>query len=159
MSETKTLYETDFVLWSQQQGDALRRAARSGTNLELDWENLAEEVESLGKSDRRELRSQILRIIRHLVKVEHSPAIEPRRGWKSSIRDARDEIRTLLQDSPSLAREVDRYVAEQTERGVRQAIEDIEERGEIGSLDLSRLRGASYTPEQVLGDWFPGEPR
>ena len=45
------LYEEDFVRWTEEQSSALRDAPRLGTNLPLDWENLAEEVESLGKSD------------------------------------------------------------------------------------------------------------
>ena len=52
---TAHLYEEDFVRWTEQQSHALREAARLGTNVLLDWENLAEEVESLGASQRREL--------------------------------------------------------------------------------------------------------
>jgi len=52
MPETGELYEHDFFLWTQEQAAGLRRAKAS--NLPLDWENLAEEIESLGKSDRRE---------------------------------------------------------------------------------------------------------
>ena len=48
----------------------------------LDWENLAEEIEDLEKSVRRELQSQIRRVVRHLLKLEHSPAKDPRRGWE-----------------------------------------------------------------------------
>ena len=50
------LYEEDFVLWAETQAIALRRAADSGSNLGLDWSNLAEEIESLGRSQRRELK-------------------------------------------------------------------------------------------------------
>src|SRR5438128_176130 len=56
-----TLYEQDFVLWTEAQAKALREAAVGG-NTPLDWENLAEEIESLGRSERRELRSRITRI-------------------------------------------------------------------------------------------------
>ena len=66
MPATKTLYDEDFVRWSEEQSRALREAARSGVNLPLDWENLAEEVESLGRSQRRELRSRIAVILEHL---------------------------------------------------------------------------------------------
>ena len=55
MSDVKSLYDEDFVAWTQQQAKALRAAAGSRTNQPLDWENLAEEVEDLGKSVRREL--------------------------------------------------------------------------------------------------------
>ena len=86
------LYDKDFVAWSKQQAEALRAAARSGSNQRLDWQNLAEEIEGLGISQRSVLRSQIRRIIRHLIKLEHSRAIEPRRGWVESTGDARSPI-------------------------------------------------------------------
>ena len=99
------LYDRDFVLWTEEQAAALRRTKES--NLPLDWENLAEEIESLGKSDRRALSSQIRRILHHLFKMEASPASEPRAGWRSTIRTARAEIEDILRDSPSLRRQID----------------------------------------------------
>ena len=74
-----------FVRWAEQQSSALRDAARVGTNLPLDWENLAEEIESLGASQRRELRSRLSVILEHLMKLDHSPAIDPRTGWMDTI--------------------------------------------------------------------------
>jgi hypothetical protein len=91
MADAGELYDRDFLRWTEQQATALRHAAKD-SNLPLDWENLAEEIESLGKSQRAALRSQLRRILRHHFKLEASPAIEPRRGWKESIRDARVEI-------------------------------------------------------------------
>ena len=82
MAKVGELYEQDFFLWTKEQAVALRLAKNS--NLPLDWENLAEEIESLGKSDRRELRSQIRRILRHLLKLEASPSVEPRAGWRAT---------------------------------------------------------------------------
>jgi hypothetical protein len=74
MPNGSELYDHDFFLWTQEQAAALRCAKAS--NLPLDWENLAEEIESLGKSDRRELTSQITRILQHLLKLTVSPATE-----------------------------------------------------------------------------------
>jgi Domain of unknown function DUF29 len=85
MAKAGALYEQDFFLWTKEQAAALRLAKNS--NLPLDWENLAEEIESLGKSDRRELRSQIRRILRHLLKLEATPSVEPRAGWRSTVLD------------------------------------------------------------------------
>ena len=90
MAKLKALYDEDFVRWTEEQAAALQQA--KGSNLPLDWENLAKEIESLGRSDRRELRSQITRILRHLLKLEVSPAAESRAGWRSTIRDAQSEI-------------------------------------------------------------------
>ncbi len=156
--ELKTLYEEDTVAWSEQQAAALRAAARGGSNQPLDWENLAEEIESLGKSLRLGLRSQIGRIIQHEVKLENSPAIDPRNGWRRTIRQARVEIYRILDDSPSLRREVPRLIREETGRAVQLAIIDMEEHGELDRLELPTLGKASFTEEQVLGDWFPEEP-
>ncbi len=50
MTDLKTLYDEDFVAWAEHQAEALRAAARGGSNQALDWENLAEEIEDLGKS-------------------------------------------------------------------------------------------------------------
>lgn len=81
MSDAKRLYNRDFVLWSKTQANGLRSVARGGSNQQLDWENLAEEIESLGISQLRELKGQIRRIIEHLLKLENSAAIGPRSGW------------------------------------------------------------------------------
>ncbi len=96
------LYEEDFVLWAEDQAAALRRAAGAGSNLALDWENLAEEIESLSISQRRELRSRLDVILEYLVKLEQSPATDPRAGWISTIDRERSSIQYLLANSPSL---------------------------------------------------------
>jgi hypothetical protein len=158
MTDMKTLYAEDTVAWSEQQAAALRAAARTGSNQLLDWENLAEEIESLGKSVRLGLRSRIARIIQHQVKLEHSPAIDPRKGWRRTIRQARVEIERILEDSPSLRPEVPRLIDEETGRAVRLAISDMEEHDELDRLELPTLRKASFSEAQVLGDWFPDEP-
>ncbi|HKS87940.1 MAG TPA: DUF29 domain-containing protein [Stellaceae bacterium] len=158
MGEISTLYDEDFVLWSKQQAEALRAAGSGTTNRPIDWENVAEEIESLGISQRSALKSQIGRIIEHLMKLEFSPAADPRRGWTGSIDDARNEIERVLEDSPSLRREIDAAIAAETKRTLRKAIRALEEYGEIVSATVARLRSRTYTAEQVLGDWFPPEP-
>ena len=158
MTDVKTLYETDTVAWSEHQSAALRAAARGGSNQTLDWENLAEEIEDLGRSQRLALRSQIMRIIQHLVKLEHSPSVEPRNGWRRTIRLARLQAERRVAENPSLRPELGRFIADETRRGIELAIADLEEHGETDELDANVLRRARYTEEQVLGDWFPEEP-
>ena len=131
--------------WSEVQATNLRRAGQARANLPLDWINLAEEIESLGRSQRRELRSRIAVIIEHLLKLEQSPATEPRPGWIETIGRERREIERLLEDSPSLRGELDRLVALEEPRAA--------------SLAAVGERPA-YTAEQILGDWLPEqEPR
>ena len=158
MADTRTLYDEDFAAWAKQQAEALRMAARAGSNLRLDWEKLAEEVESLGASERRALRSQVQRVIRHLLKLAHSSAVEPRRGWFETIGDARGEIEMVLEMSPSLRNEVATAIAAELPRAVRQAIRDLERYGEIDAAAISNIRVARYTEDQILGEWYPAEP-
>ena len=156
MAKAGELYEQDFFLWTKEQATALRLAKNS--NLPLDWENLAEEIESLGKSDRRELRSQIRRILRHLLKLEASPSVEPRAGWRSTVLDARTEITDVLRDSPSLRREVDDLIAEQLIVAAELASADLSQHGEPAHAVHPRLEKRGFTAEQVIGDWFPDPP-
>jgi hypothetical protein len=145
------LYEKDFVRWTEQQSSALREASRSPMNLPLDWENLAEEIESLGRSQRRELRSRLVAILEHLLKLEHSPATDPQHGWMDTIERERSEIELLLEDSPSLRREVAPMIAREAPRAARLAARALFRHGE----EIGDLAVPNYTDEQVLGDWFP----
>jgi hypothetical protein len=152
------LYEEDFVRWTEEQSRALRDAAKVGANLPLDWENLAEEIESLGLSQRRELRSRLGLILEHFLKLEYSPAPDPRRGWMETIERERSDIELLLQQSPSLSREVTGMVEEETRRAIRGAMRILRRYGEDtpeATAKLARARLAPYTEDQVLGDWFP----
>ena len=153
MTKISELYDRDFFLWTQEQAAALRAVRKS--NLPLDWDNLAEEIESLGKSDRRQLRSQIRRILRHLLKLEVSPALDPRAGWCSTIADSRSEIEDVLHDSPSLRREIDGIIAQELDVAAKFAVADLQQHGEPAEVVCARLDKGGFTAEQVLGDWFP----
>ena len=91
------LYETDFALWSERQAAALRRRAGN----EIDWENVAEEIESLGKSDRREIRSRLAVILTHLLKWQFQPDARSS-SWRGSVVENRNKIADLIDESPSL---------------------------------------------------------
>jgi uncharacterized tellurite resistance protein B-like protein len=158
MTDPKRLYGEDFLLWSRQQAEALRAAAQGASNLPLDWENLAEEIEDLAKSQRSALASHLMRIIQHLVKLGYSPAVEPRNGWRRAIRLARMQAEGRLGNNPSLRAELDRLVEGELRHGIELAILDLEEHGEIDEVEANVLRRARYTVEQILGDWFPAEP-
>lgn len=146
------LYDEDIVFWSREQAQALRAASGSGTNLPIDWENVAEEIESVGASQRAALSSNLRIIIEHLLKLQTSSATDPRRGCGDSIRRARAAIEDLLESSPSLRLEVAPLIAKNLGRSrqmVRSALED------HGEQPLTALDAISYGEEQVIGDWFP----
>jgi Domain of unknown function DUF29 len=131
MSDTNTLYDADFFAWTKQQAKALRAAAPARSNLQLDWEHLAEEIEGLGASERSALGSHIMRIIQHFAKLEFSPAVEPRNGWRHTIRLSRLQAQKRIEDNPSLRSELRRIIEGETRRGIEYAIADLEEHGEI----------------------------
>jgi hypothetical protein len=154
------LYEKDFYAWAHEQATALRAARdlmRPGRNeplQNLDWENLAEEIEGLAQRDRRELESRIALIIEHLTKLRHSPARDPRTGWTETVGRSRRDIHRILGDSPSLGRQVPALIEGNASDAVRLAARSLIEHGEIDATAASRLV-ANYTLEQVVDDWWP----
>lgn len=92
-------YDSDFARWAQEQAARLR--ARDAS---LDWDNLAEEIDSLGKSDRRELLSRLTVILEHLLKFQYGLSRDPAQGWSRTILRERAAVDRLLSDSPSLRR-------------------------------------------------------
>ena len=92
-----TPFEADYAQWCVEQGALLRE----GRLADLDRENLAEEIESLGRSDRREIESRLKILLVHLLKYGYQP--EGRSGsWKATIREQRVRIEKLVTESPSL---------------------------------------------------------
>ena len=146
------LYDEDLLLWSEEQARALRSAAHSGANLPIDWENVAEQIESLGKSLARELASRVSTILINLMKLEASPAAEPRIGWTETIREQRDQIERVLKEAPSLRQAIPDIIMEELDvaRKRRASLADYSEQP---AVDLGQL---AYTTEQALGPWLPG---
>src|SRR3954452_10447582 len=101
-----TWHEEDFYAWTREQADALRRAALERVNLRppLDYENMADEIESLGNRDRREIINRLGVLLKPLVKLSPSRVQAPRRVWRRTVLEQRDGLRLVLDDSPSLRR-------------------------------------------------------
>ena len=149
------LYEEDFVRWAETQAGALRRAADAGSNLPLDWVNIAEEIESLGRAERRELKSRIGNLTEHLLKLELSSASQPRAGWLETVGRERREIELLLEDSPSLRGEVAGIASAVWPRAVKSVAEVLAERGEVSLEARIEIGATGYTVEQLLEDRLP----
>ena len=101
MQTTQTLqnlYEQDFVAWCE----ATVARLKAGQLDQLDIENLIEEVDSLGKRDRRELTSRLRVLLAHLLKRLYVDMPENFNGWELTIVEQRKQIQALLKDSPSL---------------------------------------------------------
>ncbi len=134
-------YESDLYEWTKEQADALRRRASNA----LDWDNLAEEIESLGTSQRSDIRSRLKVLLVRLLKWKHQP--ELRCGsWRGSIREARDQIEDVLGDNPSLTA----YPAECLPRAYARA--RLKALDETGLLSLPE--DCPWTIEEALAEDF-----
>jgi hypothetical protein len=95
------LYDRDYYTWTQEQARALREHRIE----EVDWSNVAEEIEDLGKREKRALRSQLVRLLGHLIKFAFAREVmwaNNSRGWELSIRGARREALMYLDENPGL---------------------------------------------------------
>ncbi|HEX3953385.1 MAG TPA: DUF29 domain-containing protein [Stellaceae bacterium] len=147
-------YEDDFYAWTQYQADVLR-ALPSADN-RFDREHVAEEIEDLGKNERDTVRSQVTRVLEHLLKLAHSPAASPRYGWMGSIVDARAVLRNKL--TGSLRRDVEATLAALYEDARERAALGLQEHGEHAAA--ARLPDiCPYAFDQILTrGWYPEPP-
>jgi predicted nucleic acid-binding Zn-ribbon protein len=138
------LYDRDFYAWANEQA-ALLRAERAA---ELDWTNIAEEIESMGRSEKRELVSRLEVLLLHLLKWRFQP--EKRgRSWEVSIANTRDALIDHLEDNPSLKSTLP--------EAVRTAYRRARRTGgiETGLEDATFPLDCPWTFEQVMGDELP----
>lgn len=144
-------YDDDFYAWTQEQARLLREAARERLNTPIDWEHVAEEIEDMGRSDAKALGSALKRVIEHLLKLEHSPASDPRLGWRESVVNHRIAAWDEIDASPSLRRKIDLARAHRDAR--RLAVLGL---ARDGVSDDTVPQDCPYTLEQVLDhDWWP----
>jgi Domain of unknown function DUF29 len=94
---TRADYEQDFFAWTQEQARLLRGRAARGP----DWANLAEEINAMGRRDRRKLEKRLRRIMQHLLKWQVQPELRGR-SWRNTLVEQRRQAEKLLRESPSL---------------------------------------------------------
>jgi hypothetical protein len=141
MIHARVRYEDDLFAWTQEQAALLRAHAVDG----VDWENLAEEIESMGGRDRRELESRLTVVLLHLLKWQAQPALRGA-SWRKTLRTQRREIRKLLKQSPSLRREVPDLVRDAYADAVKDAIDET-------SLDAEVFPSSCpYAPDDILDE-------
>ncbi len=90
-------HDADFYGWTREQAELLR----NGRIAEADIANIAEEIESMGRSEKREMVSRLAVLLAHLLKWEVQPSLRGT-SWKLTIREQRARLAELLQDNPSL---------------------------------------------------------
>lgn len=147
MDRNSACYDEDFYAWTQEQA----RLLRSGEFSQIDAVNLAEEIEDMGKSNRRELGSRLAVLVMHLLKWRFQPNNRSP-SWAATIRGQRDEIEELLADSPSLRPIVHDALSTVYARARRKAV------GDKGLPETTFPVECPFTPEQILAeDFLPQE--
>jgi hypothetical protein len=143
MPRNSVAYDDDFFAWTQEQA----RLLRAGELTDVDAENLAEEIESVGKSDRREIRNRLTVLLAHLLKWEFQPR---RRGvsWSDTIAEQRLQIDSVLADSPSLRPFFAEILIDSYGRARSKAARETRM-----ELDVFPPQ-CPYTPEQILSEDF-----
>ncbi|MHB0888011.1 DUF29 domain-containing protein [Acidithiobacillus sp.] len=139
------LYEQDFLAWVEDQAQALRVRQVSA----LDWDNLMEEVESMGRSQRNELKSRLRVLLTHLIKWHWQP--EKRTvSWTLTIKEQRAALADLLETSPSLKTGIPGLIPSCWAYARDAAATEMHM--EIGTFPECCLWDIDT---QVLGDWWP----
>ena len=144
-------YDDDFYAWTQHQAAVLREMPV--TDNRFDREHVAEEIETLGRSERDAVRSHVHRIIEHCLKLQYSPATLPRPGWMRSINDARRILGDKL--SATLRRDIEMHLVE--------LYEDARYQAELSFVEFGETENARHFPEacpyaldQILQKrWYP----
>ncbi len=142
------LHERDFYVWTERQGELLR--ARRFEELDLD--NLIEEVEGLGDAKRSAVLNNARVVMEHLLKLEHSPATDPRNGWRATVREHRSRLDVDL--TPRLRQ----VLMEEFPRiyGIarKNAAESMRDHGEDVAAD-ALPESCPHSLDQITGDWLP----
>jgi hypothetical protein len=120
-------HDNDFYAWTQEQAHLLR----TGQLHQIDWQNIAEEIEDMGRSEKRQLESRLEILIMHLLKWQFQPNLRSR-SWELTIKEQRLRLEKLFQENPSLQSNI---------------TEVIEKVYPLATLSAERETGLSLFPE------------
>lgn len=140
---TTATHDTDFYSWTQQQAGLLRQ----GRLTELDIANLIEEIEDMGRSERRELESRLAVLLMHLLKWRYQPK-QRGNSWRFTIKTQRKLAKKVLLENPGFKSTVDNVLA------------DAYDSAQINAVKETRLTPDTFptecpwTLEQVFDDEF-----
>lgn len=137
------LYEQDFYAWTMKNAELIRQ----GRFPEIDLEHVAEELESMGRSEKRELISRLAVLLAHLLKWHFQPS-QRGRSWQLTIEEQRRRTRRVMRDNPSLKSMLDEVLTEAYGDAVIRAAK------ETGLDKLAFPETCPFTLEQVLDENF-----
>jgi hypothetical protein len=139
-------YESDFYAWANERAALLRAGKLSSTDIE----NIAEEIESMGRGEKRELVNRLDALLLHLLKWQFRPGLRSQ-NWRASIRERRIRLATHLRDNPSLKSKLDEAMGEAYQLAV------IEAGRETGLPESAFPAVFPYEFDQAMdADFWPG---
>lgn len=116
---TQTLYDRDYYLWLETTAQLLRERQLS----QIDYENLIEELEDMGKSQKQALKSNLRVLLMHLLKWKYQPSRRSN-SWRSTIREHRTRLEDAFSDSPTLKHYFDEVIGECYQKALDLAIDE-----------------------------------
>src|SRR5271166_1464490 len=137
------LYDRDFYAWSRQQADLLR----AGKLAEADIEHIAEEIDSMGRAEKRELISRLSVLLLHLLKWRYQPEKQSP-SWEASIKVQRNRIADHLDDNPSLKPLLPQALASADRDAALEAV------AETGLIQSTFPETCPWTVDEVLDEGF-----
>jgi len=142
------LYQQDFFAWTKQQINYLQNQQWN----QLDLVNLIEEIETLGKQQRQELRNRLSILIGHLLKWEYQPQ-KRSHSWLATLRVQRIDIQELIDDNPSLKPYLEEALTQAYIKGLLLAV------SETNLPDRTFPKNCPYSLTEITSDrFYPGQP-
>lgn len=141
---TQSLYEKDFYAWTVETVNQLRSRQLN----KIDIDHLAEEVESMGANQRKQLQSRLEILLMHLLKLQYQPEYENKGSWLRTIREQRKRLNDLLNENPSLKSRIDDTIFKAYDYAKDSAVSET-------GLNISTFpTNPPYTKEQILNHSF-----
>ncbi len=148
LHKPEALYDRDYVAWTAEQARALR-ARRGGENA-LDYDNLAEEIEDLGKSETRACESQVENILEHLLKIEFVGPVETVPHWRGEVRGFRREL------SKRLTATIENRIRPDLSDTAAYVVRRLSDSGLLPDAEAVLLRVQDYDWDRIVDpEWYP----
>jgi hypothetical protein len=143
-------YDADFYAWTREQAAALRTVRPT----RVDWEHVAEALDEMGGSELGALESDLARVIEHLLKLQHSPAADPRNGWILTVVEHRARIESACARSGTLLRKLPELLPAAWKRARKLAAKSLELYDGVDPAGLPDK--CPYRLDEIRADdWYP----
>jgi hypothetical protein len=149
MAATASKYDQDFYAWTQEQA----RLLRNGRFDALDLTHLIEELEDLGKREKRSLASHLAVLLGHLLKWQYQADYPHKKSWRATINTQRRAVAKLLQENPTLCAQLPGFIADAYADGVDLAVAE-------PPLDYDSFpQSCPWSEQQILDDFWPASDK